>query len=113
MGIKCLQSVTDLPQAPDAAYVAVNAESAITTVAQLNEMGAGGALLYASGFCQVYEFTHILMTSLIYSSLRLYWMTSGVCFFQVGYGKPCIIFESVQGLMSEQFRASPPNIESR
>ena len=50
MGIKCLKSVPDLPQAPDAAYVAISAESAISTVAQLNEMGAGGALLYASGF---------------------------------------------------------------
>jgi acyl-CoA synthetase (NDP forming) len=53
MGIKCLPSVTDLPHAPDAAYVAVNAESAITTVAQLNKMGAGGALLYASGFSEL------------------------------------------------------------
>ena len=53
MGIKCLKSVADLPQAPDAAYVAVNAESAIETVAQLNKMGAGGALLYASGFSEL------------------------------------------------------------
>ena len=53
MGIKCLKSVLDLPQAPDAAYVAVNAESAIETVAQLNKMGAGGALLYASGFSEI------------------------------------------------------------
>ena len=53
MGIKCLQSTLDLPQAPDAAYVAVNAESAIETVAQLNKMGAGGALLYASGFSEL------------------------------------------------------------
>jgi acyl-CoA synthetase (NDP forming) len=53
MGIKCLKSAVDLPQAPDAAYVAVNAESAIETVAQLNKMGAGGALLYASGFSEL------------------------------------------------------------
>jgi acyl-CoA synthetase (NDP forming) len=53
MGIKCLKSAADLPQAPDAAYVAVNAESAIETVAQLNKMGAGGALLYASGFSEL------------------------------------------------------------
>lgn len=53
MGIKCLKSVVDLPQAPDAAYVAVNAQSAIETVAQLNKMGAGGALLYASGFSEL------------------------------------------------------------
>jgi len=53
MGIKCLKSAVDLPRAPDAAYVAVNAESAIETVAQLNKMGAGGALLYASGFSEL------------------------------------------------------------
>lgn len=53
MGIKCLKSALDLPQAPDAAYVAVNAEGAIETVAQLNKMGAGGALLYASGFSEL------------------------------------------------------------
>jgi len=53
MGIKCLKSALDLPQAPDAAYVAINAESAIETVSQLNKMGAGGALLYASGFSEL------------------------------------------------------------
>lgn len=53
MGIQCLKSAQDLPQAPDAAYVAVNAQSAIDTVAQLNKMGAGGALLYASGFSEL------------------------------------------------------------
>jgi len=53
MGIKCLKSAVDLPHAPDAAYVAVNAESAIETVAQLHRMGAGGALLYASGFSEL------------------------------------------------------------
>lgn len=53
MGIKCLKSALDLPQAPGAACVAVNAESAIGTVAQLNKMDAGGALLYASGFSEI------------------------------------------------------------
>lgn len=52
-GIACLKEIQDLPQAPDAAYVAVNAESAIETVAALNTMGAGGALLYASGFSEL------------------------------------------------------------
>ena len=53
MGLKCLKSIVDLPQAPDAAYVAVNAESAIATVAHLNKIGAGGALVYASGFSEL------------------------------------------------------------
>ena len=50
MGLPCFSSAKALPSAPDAAYVAVNAQSAIEVVSQLSAMGAGGALLYASGF---------------------------------------------------------------
>ncbi|MDP6969275.1 MAG: acetate--CoA ligase family protein [Gammaproteobacteria bacterium] len=52
-GLPCYQHTAQLPQAPDAAYVAVNAEAAITIVAELNAMGAGGAVLYAAGFSEV------------------------------------------------------------
>ena len=52
-GLPCLNSPADLPAAPDAAYVAVNAEAAIEIVGQLSAMGAGGAVLYASGFSEV------------------------------------------------------------
>ncbi|MDP6191098.1 MAG: CoA-binding protein, partial [Gammaproteobacteria bacterium] len=52
-GLPCYQQAAQLPQAPDAAYVAVNAEAAITIVAELNAMGAGGAVLYAAGFSEV------------------------------------------------------------
>ena len=52
-GLPCLNTPTDLPEAPDAAYVAVNAEAAIDIIRQLNTMGAGGAVLYASGFSEV------------------------------------------------------------
>ena len=52
-GLPCLNNASELPEAPDAAYVAVNAEAAIDIVAQLSAMGAGGAVLYASGFSEV------------------------------------------------------------
>lgn len=52
-GLPCLNTPADLPEAPDAAYVAVNAEAAIDIVGQLSAMGAGGAVLYASGFSEV------------------------------------------------------------
>ena len=52
-GLPCLNTPEDLPEAPDAAYVAVNAEAAIDIVGQLSAMGAGGAVLYASGFSEV------------------------------------------------------------
>ena len=46
-------SLDDLPGVPDAAFVAVNRKLTIEAVHQLAAMGAGGAVLYASGFAEV------------------------------------------------------------
>jgi len=54
-GLRCYKDVRQLPTPPDAAYVAVNAEASIDIVAALSAMGAGGAVLYASGFSEVGE----------------------------------------------------------
>jgi acyl-CoA synthetase (NDP forming) len=54
-GIKCYKDIKDLPEAPDATFIAVNAESAIDIVADLRSIGGGGAVLYASGFGEVGE----------------------------------------------------------
>lgn len=51
-GIKCFKSVTDLPSAPDVAFVAVNRNATIDVVKQLAKIGAGGAVCYASGFAE-------------------------------------------------------------
>ena len=45
-------SVRDLPQAPDCAYVAVSAERTIEVLAELADLGAGGAVCYAAGFAE-------------------------------------------------------------
>jgi len=52
-GIQCYCDIKDLPEAPDATFIAVNAESAIEIVSDLKSMGGGGAVLYASGFAEV------------------------------------------------------------
>ena len=54
-GIKCYKDIKGLPEAPDATFIAVNAESAINIVADLKSIGGGGAVLYASGFGEVGE----------------------------------------------------------
>jgi acyl-CoA synthetase (NDP forming) len=54
-GIDCYRDIRDLPEAPDATFIAVNAESAIDIVADLKSIGAGGAVLYASGFGELGE----------------------------------------------------------
>ncbi|MEP1209990.1 MAG: acetate--CoA ligase family protein [Rhizobiaceae bacterium] len=51
-GRPCLRSLDELPEAPDAAYIAVNRETSVDMVRQLAAMGAGGAVCYAAGFAE-------------------------------------------------------------
>ena len=52
-GLPCFASVQDLPEAPDASFVAVPRHATIEVVRQLAARGAGGAICYASGFAEV------------------------------------------------------------
>lgn len=54
-GIPCLRSISDLPAAPDAAFVGVNRESSVEVVRTLSQMGAGGAVCFAAGFKETEE----------------------------------------------------------
>ncbi len=54
-GLEVFRRLDDLPAAPDAAFVAVNRTATLDVVHQLAAMGAGGAVLYASGFAEVGE----------------------------------------------------------
>ncbi len=45
-------SVADLPEAPDAVFVGVNARATVDVVRTLAGMGAGGAACYAAGFSE-------------------------------------------------------------
>lgn len=52
-GRRCFARIEDLPTAPDAAIVVIPAEPTIEAVALLAQMGAGGAVCFASGFREV------------------------------------------------------------
>ena len=51
-GHAAVSSVRDLPEPPDAAFVAVNAAASVEVVRELAGLGAGGAVLYAAGFAE-------------------------------------------------------------
>jgi acyl-CoA synthetase (NDP forming) len=51
-GKRAYRSVADLPGAPDAAFVGVNRHATIEVVGELRDRGAGGAVLFASGFSE-------------------------------------------------------------
>ncbi len=48
----CYRSVEDLPEAPDAAFIAVPREATVAVVRDLAARGAGGAVCYAAGFAE-------------------------------------------------------------
>ena len=49
-GLPCFASVRDLPEPPDAVFVAIPARQAIEAIKELSGMGAGGIVCYAAGF---------------------------------------------------------------
>lgn len=49
-GYPCIKSLRDLPEAPDAVFLAIPAPAAVDAVAELAAMGAGGVVCYTAGF---------------------------------------------------------------
>ncbi len=52
-GYRCYASIHDLPQAPDAVFLAIPRNAALQTIAELNTQGAGGVVCYTAGFGEV------------------------------------------------------------
>jgi len=52
-GISCFASVEDLPEPPDAVFLAVPVQQAIDTVRRLADIGAGGIVCYTAGFGEI------------------------------------------------------------
>jgi acetyl-CoA synthetase len=51
-GVRVVRRCADLPDPPDAAFVGVNRIATIAVVRELADMGAGGAVCFASGFSE-------------------------------------------------------------
>ena len=52
-GRKCYAAIADLPEAPDATFIAVPREATIEILKQLDARGGGGAICYAAGYTEV------------------------------------------------------------
>jgi acetate---CoA ligase (ADP-forming) len=52
-GRECYASIADLPEAPDATFIAVPREATIDILKQLDVRGGGGAICYAAGYTEV------------------------------------------------------------
>lgn len=64
-GKRCFADVTELPDAPDASFIAVPREVSIDIVGALAERGAGGAVCYASGFAETDQQGRALQAALV------------------------------------------------
>ncbi|WP_275296983.1 acetate--CoA ligase family protein [Jannaschia sp. Os4] len=51
-GVPCVPALADLPAAPDAVFLGVNRDATVPLVADLTAMGAGGAVVFASGWAE-------------------------------------------------------------
>jgi acetate---CoA ligase (ADP-forming) len=57
-GIPVYRTLADLPETPDAVFICVNRNATIDVVRELSQMGAGGAVCFASGFLESQAETH-------------------------------------------------------
>ena len=53
LGIKCFSSIDNLPNIPDASFIATPREPAIKIVDALRKNNAGGAICYTAGFAEI------------------------------------------------------------
>ncbi len=54
-GVPCHPRLAELPRAPDAVFLGVNAATTVALTGELAAMGAGGAVAFASGFAEAGE----------------------------------------------------------
>ena len=54
-GLPCYSSVLDLPEAPDAVFIATPRDSTTQVIQQLSDMGAGGAACFTAGYGELGE----------------------------------------------------------
>jgi acyl-CoA synthetase (NDP forming) len=64
-GIRCVPTIAELPEAPDATFIAVNRHLTVSAVEALAARGAGGVVCFAAGFRELGAEGHELERRLI------------------------------------------------
>ena len=49
-GVRCVPSISDLPEVPDAVYLAIPAGGVVSALRDLSKMGVGGVVCFSAGF---------------------------------------------------------------
>lgn len=95
-GLPCHRTVADLPEAPDAALVAVAREKTVDVVADLAAAGAGGAVCYAAGFAEDDDTGRRLQNQLIAQAGKMP-VIGPNCIGVVNYGTGAALWPDEQG----------------
>lgn len=64
-GVRCVNSIENLPEVPDACFVGVSADASIVVVEELANLGVGGVVCYASDFAESDELGKIRQQNLL------------------------------------------------
>lgn len=92
-GLACHCSLDDLPEAPDASFIAVPREATIEVVRALAARGAGGAVCYAAGFAEVGEEGAALQRALVEAAGELA-LVGPNCYGILNYVDGVVLFAS-------------------
>jgi acyl-CoA synthetase (NDP forming) len=52
-GVRCYNNINELPEVPDAAFIAVRGDRTIQVIRELRLMGVAGCVCYAAGFAEI------------------------------------------------------------
>ena len=52
-GVQCVPSISDLPDVPDAVYLAIPADGVVVALRELAAIGAGGVVCFSAGFKEI------------------------------------------------------------
>ena len=63
-GLACVPSIADLPEPPDAVFLAIPAHGVPEAVRELSQQGAGGIICYSAGFGEAHEQGRVLEDAL-------------------------------------------------
>ena len=95
-GFNCYSGVADLPQSPDAAFIAVKRETTIDIVRKLSETSAGGCVCYAAGFAEMGEEGQELQDKLVKAAGNMP-LVGPNCFGLVNYLDKCALWPYLFG----------------
>jgi acyl-CoA synthetase (NDP forming) len=90
-GRRAYRCAADLPDAPDAAFLGVNRHASIALMTEMSQMGAGGAVAYASGYAEAGQEGLTLQSALITAAAGMPFFGPN-CYGFINYFDRCLVW---------------------